>query len=59
MQLDLTLSEQNAIGHSMAEIAGILFNKMDEGVTEPCIEGTFEVVKSNKIIEYTITAKSK
>jgi len=58
-RFNLNKSEQNQIANMITGIASILFGKMDEGVTEPQIDGTFQVTDSNKMVEFSITAKKK
>lgn len=55
--LDLDKVEQQEIADMLMSIAATLFRKMDEGVNEPEIVGTWEVKDVNRIVEFSFKAK--
>lgn len=58
-QLQLSKKEQEQIAKAIMVISNILFIKMDEGVTQPCIEGENVVNNENKKLVFTLTAQKK
>lgn len=58
-KLTLTKKEQKQFSDCIMELSEILFNKMDEGIEAPEVEGTNSVDNEDKIFTFSFKASRK